>query len=82
MTASAPVPVPPSATRGALGFWPRFVDVDCPPAQLGSIKAGDCLFTFIGVRHFDECESARTARLTVGQNADTVHLPIRFKGLP
>ena len=81
MTASAPISIAPSSTGGPLRLRAGFVDINSPPAKLGTVKSCNCLFPLIGVGHLDKRESARTACLTVGQNTYAVNLPIRLKGL-
>ncbi len=59
-----------AAVSPTIGFGTGFVDVQCAAAQLLAIQGGDGFFSLGGIRHFDESESARTACVALGDDAD------------
>jgi hypothetical protein len=76
---SASAIAPPAA--GTFCLWPRFVYVDGASAELRSIQTGNRLFSFFGIGHFHETESARSSGLAIRQNTYAVHLAIGLKEL-
>jgi len=81
MAASTSVSIPASATSGAFRLWPRFIHINCASTELCAIEPCDSFFSLFGVRHFNECESARAAGITVGENAYSIHLAVGFESL-
>jgi hypothetical protein len=79
MAASASVSIP--ATSGAFRLRPRFIHINCASTKLCAIEPCDCFFSLLGVRHFNERESARAAGITVGENAYSIHLAVGFESL-
>jgi hypothetical protein len=78
--ASAAAIATPSS--GVLGLGPGLVDVERSSSNLRAVQRGDGFFSFFVVGHFHKTEPARTAGVTVGQDADAVDLPIGLENLP
>src|SRR5271166_4519204 len=79
--AVAPSPTAtPIAFRAAVGFGPGFVDIDRAATQVRSIEAGDGLIGFLGIRHFDERETAGAACVAVGHQAYPFHGAVCLEG--
>jgi hypothetical protein len=78
-TAAAPTAGPTSATTATGGFRSSFVHLQSSSAYFFSIKSRHGLGCFCIVGHFDECESTRTAGLTVHGNVNPSHLSERFE---
>jgi len=66
----------------AVGLGTRFVDIQCAAAKLFSIQSRDGFLGFCGIGHFYEGESARTAGVTVGDQADLIDFAMRLKQGP
>src|SRR4029077_7851642 len=60
-----------SATAAtAFGLRSRFVHVERASADLRAVESRDRLVSLLGVRHLDEAETTRPARVPVGHDAD------------
>src|SRR5215831_8567519 len=81
MAASTSVSIPASATSGAFRLGSRFIHINCASTELCAIEPCDCFFSLLGVRHFNERESARAAGITVGENAYSIDLAVEFESL-
>ena len=57
----------------------RFVNLQRASAQFRSIQSRDRFVSFGGIRHFHETETACSARLPVGHNADFFHRTVRLE---
>jgi hypothetical protein len=73
-----------SATKAAavsttIGFRAGLIDVQCAAAQLLAIESGNGFFSLSGIRHFDESETARTAGIALGDDADLRDGTVGFK---
>jgi hypothetical protein len=83
-TASAVAPVAATAastTAGALGLRPSFVDVDRASTNLRTVQRSDGFFAVFIAGHFNESETAGATRVTIGHDANAIHLPVSFKNL-
>lgn len=79
-TAAAPSLEAATAARAAtFGTRTGFVHVNGAPTQLSSIQSRDCGLRFIGVRHFDEGESARLTGFPVIDDGNVIDCPILCK---
>jgi hypothetical protein len=66
-------------TTTAFSLGTRFVNVQRAATEIFSVQGRDRFFSFGGIGHFDESESARTPGVTVSDNAHLVDLSVRFK---
>ena len=71
-----------AATTASLRFRPSFVNIDGAAAHLASVERGDCFLAVFVVGHFNETEAPRPSRIAVHHDADTIHWPVGFEGLP
>ena len=84
-TAAGTTPAAPSleaataARAAAFGTRTGFIHVNGASTQLSSIQSRDCGLRFIGVRHFDESESARLTGLPVIDDGNAIDCPILCK---
>jgi len=78
---ATPAAVPATAAR-VLGLGTRFVHVEGASANLRTVQGRDGFFAILVAGHFHEAEAARSARVTVGHNADPIHLPEGLEHLP
>src|SRR5688572_5736555 len=89
--ANAPtLAVPDSSSRrstsrqrslAALLSWPRFVDAQRTPAEIFTVELCNGRFGFALVRHLDEAETARPARLAVHEDLDGRNFTKRTEGI-
>jgi hypothetical protein len=66
------------ATRSALRFRARFVDIQSPAVELSAVKIANGAIAFIVAAHFDKRKTAGLARVAIGHNVYTVN---RAEGL-
>ena len=71
-----------AATTASLRFRPSFINIDGAAAHLASVERGDCFLAVFVVGHFNETEAPRPSRIAVHHDADTIHWPVGFEGLP
>jgi hypothetical protein len=69
-------------TTTTLGFGACFIDIDAAAADLASVQARDCFLAVFVVGHFNESEAPRTSGIAVHHDADAIHWPVCFEGLP
>jgi hypothetical protein len=77
----AAISIPTSAPSGTFRFWPSFIHINCASTELRAIEPCNCFFSLFGIRHFNECESARAAGITISQNAYSIDLTVGFESL-
>jgi hypothetical protein len=80
--AAAVAPKTTAATTASLRFRPSFINIDGAAAHLASVERGDCFLAVFVVGHFNETEAPRTSGIAVHHDADAIHWPIGFEGLP
>lgn len=68
-----------AAATSALRTGTGDIDVQGTAIQISAVQSGDGVISLLIVGHFDEAEAPRTASVTVGQNAYTVHGSERFE---
>ena len=79
-TATTPALEAATAARAAtFGTRTGFIHVNGAPPQFRSIQSRDRGFRFIGVRHFDEGESARLTGFPVIDDGNAIDCPILGK---
>jgi hypothetical protein len=90
-TATAAVATPTAATArpsttaerasaaAAFSFGTRFIYIECPTTQIGSIQGRDRALRFRFVRHFYKSKTARPTSFAIGFDTYTIHSAIRFK---
>ena len=71
-----------TAATAALRFRTCFIDIDGAAAHLASVKRRDRFLAVFVVGHFNESEAAGTSGIAVHHDADTIHWPVSFEGLP
>ena len=76
-SASAMFPAP----AAAFAFGPGFVHIERTAAQLRSVKRGNSFLPVLGICHLHKAKATRTARVPIGHNAHTVHLPVGLEEL-
>jgi hypothetical protein len=82
--ASASIAATTSATGAgcaAFGFRTRFIHIQSAAAHLVPVEGGNSLFAVLGIRHFDETEAARTARVAVRHDGYAIDLSVLLKQL-
>jgi hypothetical protein len=69
---SASITATASAKRA---LFPRagFVDIQRPAIQLAAVESFDCIFSFTGIRHFDEPEATGLTGLAIPDDTDALH---------
>src|SRR5215471_10588543 len=70
-----------TTTAAAVDLGTRFVDVQRTSANLSAVQRGDGFVAFFRVAHFHEAETARSAGVPVGHNADSVDLSVCLEKL-
>src|SRR5688572_14802710 len=65
----------------ALLSWPRFVDAQRTPAEIFTVELRNGRFGFARVRHLDEAETARPARLAIHEDLDGRNFTKRTEGI-
>jgi hypothetical protein len=84
-TASAITPIATAATTttaaGTFRLGPGFVHVDGASANLRAVERGDCFLAVFVAGHFYESETAGAACVTIGHDANAIHLSVPFKNL-
>lgn len=78
-TATPPLEAATAARAATFGTRTGFIHVNGAPPQFSSIQSRDGGFRFIGVRHFDEGESARLTGFPVIDNGNAIDCPILCK---
>jgi hypothetical protein len=68
-----------TATAATLGFGASFIDIQRAAVKFLAIEGGNRPVGLGGVRHFDECETARAAGVPIGDQVDTFYVPVRLK---
>jgi hypothetical protein len=81
-TATAASGSPATKASAALGLRTRLINIQCAPAEFLAIEGRDGFLSFGGVRHLDEGKSARTARVSVSDNADLIQFSVWLKQRP
>jgi hypothetical protein len=71
-----------SARTAAIGLGTRFVNVQCPSAELFPVEGSNGFLGLGGVGHFYKCKSSRTTRVTISDHADLIDLAMRLKQGP
>src|SRR5512146_713889 len=57
----------------AVRLWPCLVHVDGPSTNIFSIQCGHSFFCLCIIWHFDEAETADTARIAIGGKRDALN---------
>jgi hypothetical protein len=71
-----------SAATGMLCLRTSLIHVERAPAHLRTVQCRDGLFSIVIAGHLHKSETARSPGISVGHNADPVHLPERLEHLP
>jgi hypothetical protein len=78
--AVATAPAAATTTRAtALSFRTSFVDVKSSAADFLAVNGINRTITFRVIRHFDEGEPSRLARITIGDNVHSIYTAVRLK---
>lgn len=80
----APRTTPTAATGAtgaptAVGLGAGFVHIQCTTVDAGAVQSGDGAIGFVAVRHFNKGKTARTASVTIRDDADAFHSAVFFK---
>jgi hypothetical protein len=71
-----------AATAATLHFRAGFVHIEGAAADLAAVEGCDGFVAFFRIRHFHKSETAGAAGVTVGHDADAIHLSMRREQLP
>src|SRR5437588_5162444 len=78
-TASTALATAATAAGSALRFGTRFVYVQRAASHLRAIQSSNRLIALFGVSHFYKTETTRAACISVGHDADAIHLTMSFE---
>jgi hypothetical protein len=76
---SAGTPATAGSARTAIGLGTGFIDIQCATAEVFPVQSRDRLLGFAGVGHFYKGKSARTAGVTIGDQADLIDFAVGLK---
>src|ERR1051326_610833 len=81
VVASSTGVTPTASAKTLAGAWPIclrlcFINFKRSTAELGSIQCRNGLLSFPGIRHLDECKTARTSSFPIGDHADLIYLSV------
>jgi hypothetical protein len=68
-----------ATASAAFGLGTRFVDVERPSVEVGAVQSCDGLVGLAVVRHFDKCEAARSAGITISYDIHSRNVAVRLE---
>jgi hypothetical protein len=79
--AAAAISASSASASAALDLWTRFIHIQGASANLRAVQRRDGLLSVFRTRHLHEAETTRAPGITVGHDADPVHLPMDLEEL-